>query len=150
VSLTPEEQQHVLSVVGVADQRKYSRENLSRNLKCLLGAHGLSGKEAAALTGVSANTMSGWLTGKTEPSLSSMEKLAEVFEVDVFKLLGQYTGAFLHEEVSDVIRWARVEEKLRAVASRPAGESGVRVAAARAVHRPAGTRRGKASREGSP
>jgi transcriptional regulator with XRE-family HTH domain len=112
VSLTPEEQQHLVSVVGVAHHRKYSRENFARNLKCLLGAHGLSGKDAATLTGVSANTLSGWLTGKTDPSLGSMEKLADVFEVDVFKLLGQYTGAFLHEEVAEPIRWAQVEEKL--------------------------------------
>ena len=135
---TPEEQGHILSVINRTEERKYSRENLSRNLKCLLGAHGLSGKDAAKLIGVSANTMSGWLTGKTEPSLSSMEKLADVFELDVFKLLGQYTGAFLYEVVAEPTRWAAVEEKLHVVASRPAGEPDVRVAATRAVHGPAG------------
>ena len=99
-------------VIGVADQRNYSRENFARNMKALLGAHGLTSKEASALTGTSANTISGWLTGQRDPSLSSMEKIAGFFEVDAFKLLGQFTGSFLVEEVADVERWMRVEDKL--------------------------------------
>jgi transcriptional regulator with XRE-family HTH domain len=99
-------------VFGVASQRHYSRANFARNLKALLGAHGLTGKEASALTGISANTISGWLTGQRDPSLPSMEKIASFFEVDAFKLLGQFTGSFLFEELANVERWMRVEDKL--------------------------------------
>ena len=100
-------------VFGVADQRHYSRDNFARNMKALLGAHGLTGKDASALTGISPNTISGWLTGQRDPSLSSMEKIATFFEVDAFKLLGQFTGSFLWEEVADIERWTRVEEKVQ-------------------------------------
>ena len=102
-------------VFGVASQRNYSRENFARNLKALLGAHGLTGKDASALTGISANTISGWLTGQRDPSLPSMEKIAGFFEVDAFKLLGQFTGSFLMEEVAEVDRWMRIEDKLSTV-----------------------------------
>jgi transcriptional regulator with XRE-family HTH domain len=98
--------------LSVADQRHYTPDNFARNLKALLGAHGLTGKQAGQLTGVSPNAISGWLTGQREPSLSSMHKLAEFFEVDPFKLLGQFTGSFLMEEVSDIERWDRVEAKV--------------------------------------
>lgn len=98
--------------IAVSHQRVYSGDNFARNLKALFGAHGLTGKDAGKLTGVSANAISGWLTGQREPSLSSIEKLAAFFEVDPFKMLGQFTGSFLMEEVSNIERWDRVEGKI--------------------------------------
>ena len=80
-------------VLGVADQRVYSRDNFARNMKALLGAHGLTGKDASALTGVSANTLSGWLTGQRDPSLTSMERIATFFEV--------YPGGFVRRHGLD-------------------------------------------------
>jgi transcriptional regulator with XRE-family HTH domain len=98
--------------IGVAHQRVYSKENFSKNLRTLLGVHALTAKEAARLTGVSVNALSSWMTGGRDPSLASMQKLAAFFEVDAFKLLGQYTGSFLLEELADLDRWQRVEDKV--------------------------------------
>ena len=41
-------------------------------------------------------------------------KVAQFFEVDGFKLLGQPTGSFLVEELANLERWERVEQKLGA------------------------------------
>jgi transcriptional regulator with XRE-family HTH domain len=107
--------------IGVAHQRTYTKENFAKNLRTLLGVHGLTARETARLTGVSVNALSSWMTGERDPSLASMQKLAGFFEIDAFKLLGQYTGSFLHEELADLERWERVEQKLRG--SSPAGEA---------------------------
>src|SRR5262245_53242968 len=97
--------------IGVAHQRVYSKDNFAKNLRTLLGVHALTAKETSRLTGVSVNALSSWMTGERDPSLASMEKLAGFFEIDAFKLLGQYTGSFLMEELADIDRWARVEKK---------------------------------------
>jgi transcriptional regulator with XRE-family HTH domain len=105
--------------IGVADQRIYTKENFSKNLRTLLGVHGLTARETAKLTGVSVNALSSWMTGERDPSLASMQKLAGFFEVDAFKLLGQYTGSFLYEELADLDRWERVEQKLSSGSAQP-------------------------------
>lgn len=94
------------------DHRQYSKANFSKNLRTMLGVHALTAKEVSKLSGVSVNALSSWMTGERDPSLTSMQKLAEFFEIDAFKLLGQYTGSFLYEELADPDRWQRVEEKI--------------------------------------
>jgi transcriptional regulator with XRE-family HTH domain len=95
-----------------ADARLYTRDNFAGNLKRLFGIHGLTAADASKLLGISTTTLSYWLNGERDPALGSLMKVAEYFGVDGFKLLGQYTGSFIVEELADLERWERVEQEL--------------------------------------
>jgi len=89
------------------------RYTFARNLKALLGVHAITARRAFELTEISPNNLSAWLTETREPSLGSMEKLTEFFEVDTFALLSQDTALFVRDQLGDVERFERVEAKIR-------------------------------------
>jgi transcriptional regulator with XRE-family HTH domain len=95
-----------------AGERVYTRDNFAGNLKRLLGIHGLTAADASKLLGISTTTLSYWLNGERDPAVGSLMKVAEFFGVDGFKLLGQYTGSFIVEELANLERWEAVEQKV--------------------------------------
>lgn len=58
-------------------------ELIARNIKRLRGLKNLSQKEICAGSGVPQGQFSRIENGKVEPSVSTLEKLANVFEVDI-------------------------------------------------------------------
>ena len=95
-----------------SEERAYSRENFASNFDRLLGIHRLTAEQASKLLGISPTTLSYWRTGQRDPNLTSLQRVAEFFEVDPMKLLGQWTGSFIQEELADAERWQRVEDKI--------------------------------------
>lgn len=57
------------------------------NLKRLRTRRNMKQEELAQLMNVTRQTISGWETGRRQPDLDSLQKLAEVLEVDVHKLI---------------------------------------------------------------
>lgn len=85
--------------------------NLSDNLHRLLGMHRCTQGRAAELIGVSRQTTANWAIGSREPSLQTMIKLAEVFEVDPVRLV-QEPFEDLLSELLDRERFLRVEARI--------------------------------------
>lgn len=48
---------------------------------------GLTQKELAKIIGVSNLTISSWETGKTEPTVSQLKKIAEVTDINIINLV---------------------------------------------------------------
>jgi transcriptional regulator with XRE-family HTH domain len=88
------------------------------NLSRLLGMHRLTGQSASRLLGVSKQSLSYWLNGHRPPSLESVAKLAETFEVDAMRLVYAPFPELLENELADVERYRQVELKLRKEATR--------------------------------
>jgi transcriptional regulator with XRE-family HTH domain len=74
--------------------------------------HGLNAKEAAAVLGVSAQTISSWLRGHSVPSTNVVVKVSQFFEVPADRL---FTGSFadLLDVLADRERYERVDAKIR-------------------------------------
>jgi len=62
--------------------------DFAENLKYLRHAHQFTQKELAYRLGLSANCICEWEKGRSEPSLETIRKLAELFEVSTDYLLG--------------------------------------------------------------
>lgn len=61
----------------------------SENLKQLRGERGLSQKDLSKLLGVTQQCISEWELNKTEPTLSYLCKLADIFEIKLDVLCGR-------------------------------------------------------------
>lgn len=93
----------------------------------LLGLHRLTAFQAAHLLGVSKTTVSGWRNAHKTPNLESVTKLADLFEVDAMRLVYSPFTELIENELADVERFRRVEEKLRKSAMRPGLPKAVRL-----------------------
>lgn len=58
-------------------------------LKGLMKERGLNQVRLASAVGVKQNTISSWLCGKKEPSITSLWLLADYFEVNIDYLVGR-------------------------------------------------------------
>lgn len=81
------------------------------NLTRLCGMHALSAAKAAALIGVSAQTMSEWRNGR-DPSLTTAMRAATLFELTVERLYNATFLDLLQDELMDPQRWQRIEERI--------------------------------------
>jgi transcriptional regulator with XRE-family HTH domain len=79
----------------------------------LLGLHGLSQQFTAQLLGVSEATMSAWMNGKSQPSLSKAIAIAELFQISTDRLIGAEFADLLQKELADPERFERVEARIR-------------------------------------
>lgn len=61
----------------------------SENLKTLRLRSALMQKEIASILGVSVRTFQGWETGRTEPSIEKLIKIADIFSVSLDYLVGR-------------------------------------------------------------
>jgi transcriptional regulator with XRE-family HTH domain len=80
-------------------------------LERLAGLHGLTNRETAALLALSEQSISELVNGKREPGLGTVQKVAEVFEIDSMAAMDGIR-AILHQ-VADQDRFERVEKKIR-------------------------------------
>jgi transcriptional regulator with XRE-family HTH domain len=83
------------------------------NFTRLLGLHGLSQHFTAQLLGVSAATMSAWMTGKATPSLNKAIAIADLFQISTDRLMGAEFVDLLEKELCDPERFKRVEARIR-------------------------------------
>lgn len=60
----------------------------TENLKYLRNAYQFTQKQLADRLGLTANTVCEWEKGRSEPSITTIKKLAEIFDVTVDYLLG--------------------------------------------------------------
>jgi transcriptional regulator with XRE-family HTH domain len=88
------------------------------NFVRLLGLHALSQHFTADLLGVSEATVSGWMNGKTSPSLTKAIAIADLFQISTDKLMGAKFVDLLANELSDPDRFERVEQRIRRGRSR--------------------------------
>jgi len=58
-------------------------------LKGLMKDFGLNQSKLAEKVGIKQNTISAWLLGKKEPSITSLWLLADFFEIDIDYLVGR-------------------------------------------------------------
>lgn len=83
----------------------------AKNFRHVLGLHNCTQQRAAELLDVSRSTVANWVTGKKEPSLSTMIKISEVFEVDAVRL-AQLSFYDLLQELLDRGRFIRVDTRI--------------------------------------
>jgi transcriptional regulator with XRE-family HTH domain len=93
----------------VADRRARFRDNFVR----LLGLHALSQNFTAELLSVSEATISGWMNGKSTPSLTKAIAVADLFQISTDRLMGARFSELLAVELADPERFERVEERIR-------------------------------------
>ena len=62
---------------------------ISENLKMLIKGQDLKQQELADEIGISQSAISSWLSGKKEPSIESLWKLADYFDVSIDELVGR-------------------------------------------------------------
>ena len=62
---------------------------ISENLKLLMKEQNLKQQALAERIGVAQSAVSAWLLGKKEPSIASLWKLADFFDVSIDELVGR-------------------------------------------------------------
>ena len=62
---------------------------ISKNLKMLMKEQDLKQQALAEEIGISQSAISSWLSGKKEPSIESLWKLADFFDVSIDELVGR-------------------------------------------------------------
>ena len=62
---------------------------ISENLKMLMKEQDLKQQALAEEIGISQSAISSWLSGKKEPSIESLWKLADFFDVSIDELVGR-------------------------------------------------------------
>jgi transcriptional regulator with XRE-family HTH domain len=87
-------------------------DGFGENLRRLLGLHGLSGREAASLIGVSPQSLSEWVRGRRRPNLQMLLRVASFAEIPTDRLLHAEFGDLLEHELKDRGRFERVEAKI--------------------------------------
>jgi transcriptional regulator with XRE-family HTH domain len=80
------------------------------NLRRLFAWHLLSSQEVAQLLGAAEASVSGWITGKREPSGKYLKAIGDLFEVNPSKLFGD-TDAF-GESIATPDRTKAAEETI--------------------------------------
>jgi transcriptional regulator with XRE-family HTH domain len=83
------------------------------NFVRLLGLHALTQHFTAELLGVSEATVSGWMNGKTTPSLNKAIAVADLFQIGTDRLMGAKFSDLLATDLADPDRFERVEERIR-------------------------------------
>ena len=63
--------------------------DFGKNLKCLRLEKSLSQMQVAKLIGVSQQCISEWENSKIEPTLTSLWRLADVFDISIDELIGR-------------------------------------------------------------
>jgi transcriptional regulator with XRE-family HTH domain len=96
---------------------------LADNFRRLMGLHALriSSQEADSATillGLSSQLLSELQSGRRQPSLKTVQRIASFFEITMDRLLEAPFEDLLANELSDPERYRRVEEKKHA-ASKP-------------------------------
>ena len=94
------------------------RARFTDNFIRLLGLHGLTQHFTAELLGVSEATVSGWMNGKSTPSLNKAIGIADLFQISTDRLMGAKFSDLLTTELADAERYDRVEERIRRARSR--------------------------------
>lgn len=62
---------------------------VAERIRELMKENGLNQVQLAEKVGIKQNTISSWLNGKKEPSITSLWLLADYFDVDVDYLIGR-------------------------------------------------------------
>jgi len=90
---------------------------LTDRVAALLSQRKMQGKELADALGLSAATVSGWNSGKTNPTLESVVKMAEIFNVSTdFLLLGKASAPAIDAEAEEVVElWAQLDKAGKAI-----------------------------------
>ena len=91
------------------DQPTRFQDNFVR----LLGVHALTQHFTSDLLGVSEATVSGWMNGKSTPSLTKAIAIAELFQLSTDRLMGAKFTDLLTNELADANRFERVEARIR-------------------------------------
>ena len=73
----------------------------------------LTQKELAEQIGIKQNSYSDWETGKNEPSLENLVKLADLFEVSLDWLFGREQMKFKKRSPTQLLKNAKYREKMR-------------------------------------
>ena len=84
------------------------------NLRRLLSFHHASGREAAGVIGASEHAVSAWLTGKREPNMQMMMRLADLYDFDPRDIAGDPLD--FAQELADPARIEAAEKNIRAAA----------------------------------
>jgi transcriptional regulator with XRE-family HTH domain len=100
--------------VPPSDASARFRDNFPR----LLGLHGLTQNFASELLGVSEATVSGWMSGKTTPSLGKAIAISDLFQISTDRLMGAKFSDLLSKELADPERFDRVEDRIRRARSK--------------------------------
>lgn len=88
-------------------------EELSNNLRRLIGLHGLSVRDLAPLVGVSEQALSEIQTRKRKhPRTETSHRLADFFEIPLGRLLSTPFEELLQADLADPERYAQVEGKI--------------------------------------
>jgi transcriptional regulator with XRE-family HTH domain len=83
------------------------------SLRRLAGLHGLNHRQLAVLLDLSEQSISELTSGRREPGLQTVRKVAETFEVDALK--AQDGIQAILDQVGDRERFERVEKKISRV-----------------------------------
>ena len=86
-------------------------EQLPNNIRRLLGLHAMSAHSASEIIGLSAQALSELQSGKRNPSLRTVQRLAQFFELPMDRLLEASFEELLATELADPTRFERVEAK---------------------------------------
>ncbi|MGZ4389116.1 MAG: helix-turn-helix domain-containing protein [Gaiellaceae bacterium] len=86
--------------------------NFADNFDRPLGVHRLTARRASELLGVSASTMSYWISGKREPDVESLKRISAFFEVDPFEILLYPKSQFFLVNLANVDRFESVEARI--------------------------------------
>ena len=92
---------------------------LGDNLRRLMGLHALSARHLSALIGLSSQALSELMSGKRNPSLSTVHVLGHFFEIPLQRLLETPFDELLGQEIADRERFARVEARIHSLYMRP-------------------------------
>ena len=87
-------------------------EQFPRNFSHLIGLHLLTGTAAQEHLDLSSQAISELRAGKRRPSLTSLQKVSDFFEISIDRLLGEEFEVLLTNEISDPARFQRVETKI--------------------------------------
>ena len=87
--------------------------HLADNVRRLLGLHAMSGLSGSKKIGISPQALSELQSGKRQPSLGTVQKLAQFFELPMDRLLDAPFSKLLETDLADADRFDRVEAKIR-------------------------------------
>lgn len=80
------------------------------NLKRLLVWHGLTSADLATLIGATNASVSGWVTGKPEPSGRYLKAIGDLFEVNISKAFSDPVK--FGQEIADPSRWDVAQDNI--------------------------------------
>jgi transcriptional regulator with XRE-family HTH domain len=84
--------------------------DFATNLRRLLVWHGLSNADLAKLLGATDASVSGWVTGKREPSSRYLKAMGDMFEINISKAFSDPVKFGI--EIANPNRYAFAEENI--------------------------------------